>query len=98
MKISITPKTRVKAHNLAKEVYQDMVEGFTFDGRNLSPAPAVTLRDTIISHIARPNELLRLKIVYDEKGPDDRWKAAAESMLGGGITHQGKPHVLLTVT
>ncbi|NQU06246.1 MAG: hypothetical protein HQ568_09160 [Calditrichaeota bacterium] len=92
MKINITPKTQVKAHNLAKEVYQDMVEGFTFDGRSLKPAPAVTLDDTIISGIASPNELLRLKLVYGDDGPDDHWRASAESMLGGGIIHRDKQY------
>ena len=80
MQLNITPQTQAKAHALAKEVYQDVVEGYVFDGKVLNPAPAVALRDTIISRIAGPDELLRLKLNYGEDGPDDRWRASAEAL------------------
>ncbi len=95
MKIEVSAQTKDQVHQLAMEVYRMMIPCFSFDGTQLKRAPSIPLRDTIIEKMIDPTNLIRVQLKYPEDGPDDRWYAACEALLGGGLDFDGKRfHIL----
>ncbi len=90
MKIEVSAQTEEQVRQLAKEVYQRMIPCYTYNGARLKHAPSIPLRDTIIERMIDPFNLVRIQLKYPEDGPDDRWYAACEALLGGGLDHDGK--------
>ncbi|MCB2213001.1 hypothetical protein KQI52_12885 [bacterium] len=95
MNIQVSEQTMADARGIARDVHSMMVASYKFDGTTCKPLPAITLRDTIAAKLVEPENLLRVQLVYPEDGPDDRWYASCEALLGGGIEHRGKRYKIL---
>ncbi|MBZ0265311.1 hypothetical protein K8I28_11640, partial [bacterium] len=95
MKIEVSHETLTQVRQVAKEQFNMMVKAFSYDGHSLKTMPSITLRDTIIGRMVSPDNLIRVQLCYPESGPDDRWYAACEALLGGGILHNGRKYKIL---
>lgn len=95
MKIEVSAQTEEKVRQLAKEIYGMLIPCYTFNGTQLRCAPGIQLRDTILERFVDPGNLVRVQLRYPDDGPDDRWYASTEALLGGGIEHNGKSYRIL---
>ncbi|MCB2211764.1 hypothetical protein KQI52_06595 [bacterium] len=95
MNVNVTEQSFADARSIAKAVHETMVASYSFDGTTVKPLPAIVLRDTIAAMLVEPDDLLRVQLTYPETGPDDRWYAACEALLGGGIEHKGQRYFVL---
>jgi hypothetical protein len=96
MKIQVSGQTMEDVRNRAKKEYQMLVTSYRYDGSKLERMPSVAIRDSIIEKLVDPSELVRLQLVYpSDSPPDDKWYAAAEMLLGGGLIHDSKKYFVV---